>query len=183
VTCLRWTERGLYGCLAQAEQGFELGLADDAEFSLDVAQPFTPLLDLRRVLPLSCGADTSAAACASDPNYGWPLVCDKLGADCNYEDGASGAGGEPGQPAPSGGEGGVPTQAGGSGPSGRGGDRVEDGKPQGTPAREKSSDGGCGCRTSPGTATLAWPALWLILTQVARRRRTRTPYRLDTKAQ
>jgi hypothetical protein len=82
VTCLRWTEHGLFACLAQAEQGFEAGRADDAEFSLSDAQPFTPLLDLRQVKPLACEAESTAGVCLSDPNAGWPAVCGKLGADC-----------------------------------------------------------------------------------------------------
>ena len=92
VTCLRWTEQGLYACVAQAEQGFELGRADDAEFSLDDAQPFTPLLDLRALTPLSCAADSSAAKCETDMNSGWPAVCAKLGADCDALGGAGAAG-------------------------------------------------------------------------------------------
>ena len=82
VTCLRWTEHGLYACLAQAEQGFEAGQADDAEFSLSDRQAFTPLLDLKALTPLACKASTSAALCATDPNSGWPAVCNKLGARC-----------------------------------------------------------------------------------------------------
>jgi len=93
VTCLRWTAQGLYACLAQAERGFELGRAADAEFSLDDAEPFEALLDLRRVLPLECSADSSAASCLADPNFGWPFVCSKLGADCEY--GQAGAAGSP----------------------------------------------------------------------------------------
>jgi len=100
VTCLRWTERGLYACLAQAEQGFELGRADDAEFSLAVTQPFTPLLDLRALSPLACASDSSAGVCSSDPNLGWPAVCAKLGADCASTPGADGAAGAAGTGAP-----------------------------------------------------------------------------------
>lgn len=96
VTCLRWTEQGLYACLAQAEQGFELGRADDAEFSLSDQQPFTPLLDLRALTPLGCDAESSAAKCWSDPNLGWPAVCEKLGADCTPTLGAAGAAGSTG---------------------------------------------------------------------------------------
>jgi hypothetical protein len=96
VTCLRWTEHGLYACLAQAEQGFELGRADDAEFSLAEQQPFTPLLDLRALTPLACNAESSAAKCGNDPNLGWPAVCAKLGADCTATLGAAGAAGASG---------------------------------------------------------------------------------------
>lgn len=92
VTCLRWTEQGLYACVAQAEQGFELGRADDAEFSLDDAAPFTPLLDLRALTPLSCAADSAAAKCETDMSSGWPAVCAKLGADCDALGGAGAAG-------------------------------------------------------------------------------------------
>lgn len=83
VTCLRWTDAGLYACLAQAEQGFELGRADDAGFSLATAQPFSKLLDLREVSPAACPASSSAGPCSSDQSLGWPFVCTKLGADCS----------------------------------------------------------------------------------------------------
>lgn len=102
VTCLRWTEQGLYACLAQAEQGFELGRASDAEFSLADAQPFAPLLDLRALTPLSCDAESSAATCLDDPNLGWPAVCSKLGADCAAASGAAGAEGASGAESPAG---------------------------------------------------------------------------------
>lgn len=95
VTCLRWTEHGLYGCFAQAEQGFEAGRADDAEFSLDSAKPFTPLLDLKAVRPLSCATSSSAGACTTDPNVGWPFVCTKLGAPCDAPAAAPGANARP----------------------------------------------------------------------------------------
>ena len=92
VTCLRWTEQGLYACVAQAEQGFELGRASDAEFSLSDARPFTPLLDLRALTPLACAPESSAAKCETDMNSGWPAVCGKLGADCDALGGAGAAG-------------------------------------------------------------------------------------------
>jgi hypothetical protein len=91
VTCLRWTEHAVYACLAQAEQGFEAGRARDAEFSLTNPKPFAPLLDLKALTPLACGASTSAAVCTSDPNAGWPAVCGKLGADCTVTHGDSAA--------------------------------------------------------------------------------------------
>lgn len=82
VTCLRWTEHGLYACLAQAEQGFEAGRAADAEFSLADAQPFRPLLDLSSLTPLACAASSSAGVCPSALDNGWSAVCEKLGASC-----------------------------------------------------------------------------------------------------
>lgn len=85
VTCLRWTEHGLFACLAQGEQGFELGRADDAEFSEASVQPFQGLLDLTQLRPLVCPEDSTAATCSGDSLYGWPLVCGKLGADCELE--------------------------------------------------------------------------------------------------
>lgn len=181
VTCLRWTTQGLYACLSQAEQGFELGRADDAEFSLDVEQPFEPLLDLRQVLPLSCGRETSAATCVSDANYGWPFVCTKLSADCSYGQGSGGAGGEPSEPAPSGGggQGGVTGRA---GAAGRGGDAVENADPGGTPRREKDAAGGCACGVRPSSGALGWAPICLVLMPIARRRRSRRLPQLDTKA-
>ncbi|HEY6078677.1 MAG TPA: hypothetical protein VIW29_07730 [Polyangiaceae bacterium] len=170
VTCLRWTAQGLYACLSQAEQGFELGRAADAEFSLDVKQPFEPLLDLHRVLPLSCDSDTAAATCVTDENYGWPFVCTKLEADCSYGQSAGGAGGEPSAPAPSesAGQGGAPGRA---GAISQGGDAVENVDPGSVPRREKATDGGCACRVRPSTSTLDWLLIGLGLTQLARRRR------------
>ena len=82
VTCLRWTAHGVFACLAQAERGFEAGRADDAEFSVRDAQPFTPLLNLKQLTPLACAATSTAGICSSDLNTGWPAVCGKLGADC-----------------------------------------------------------------------------------------------------
>jgi hypothetical protein len=96
VTCLRWNEQALYACVAQTERGFELGRAEDAEFSLDDAEPFQGLLDLTRVLPQTCGSETSAGVCLTDSNVGWPFVCSKLGADCSY--GQAGAGSSAGAP-------------------------------------------------------------------------------------
>jgi photosystem II stability/assembly factor-like uncharacterized protein len=96
VTCLRWSERGLFGCFAQAEQGFEAGRADDAEFSLSDSKPFSALLDLKAVRPLACEESAAAAACLTDPNVGWPFVCSKLGAPCDAAAEPSGSSAEPG---------------------------------------------------------------------------------------
>ncbi len=47
VTCLRWTEHGLFACVPQDRNGFEAGRAVDASFSLADAAPFEPLLRLK----------------------------------------------------------------------------------------------------------------------------------------
>ncbi len=175
VTCLRWTAQGLYACLAQAEQGFELGLADDAEFSLDVAQPFAPLLDLRQVLPLECGGETSAKSCLTDPNAGWPFVCSKLSADCSYGQSSGPVGGDAGQSSSnSGANAGGATSSGGASSSGGAPDAVEEGDPEIAPKLPSSRSGSCACRTQPGPPTLAWLPICLLLTQIARRRRRQT---------
>lgn len=181
VTCLRWTAQGLYACLAQAEQGFELGLADDAEFSLDVARPFAPLLDLRKVLPLECGAETSARSCLTDPNSGWPFVCSKLGADCGYGQSSSPMGGDSGTSNAGASEGGAASSLGGAPSAGGAPQAVEDDEI--APKPPSSRSGGCACRSQSSKPTLVWLPICLLLTQIARRRRRRTPCRLDINAQ
>jgi hypothetical protein len=173
ATCLRWTARGLYACLAQAEQGFELGLADDAELSLDMARPFAPLLDLRKVLPLECGAETSAKSCLIDPSSGWPFVCSKLDADCSYGQSSSSMGGDSGTSSAGASEGGTASSSGGALSTGGAPDAGDAGEITQKPARSPASS--CACRAQPGTPTLAWLPICLLLTQIARRRRRRTP--------
>jgi hypothetical protein len=76
VTCLAWTETGLYVCTSQDEKGFALGFRSDADFDLDTPDPFEPLLDLREVRgPLACPACTSGADCIES----WSSTCELFG--------------------------------------------------------------------------------------------------------
>jgi hypothetical protein len=100
ISCLAWTENGLYACTSQDERGFALGIAPSAEFGLATENPFTPLLDLGNVrAPLDCPACTSGANCLAlwSENCAVFGTCDAgppvTGADCP----SGGAGGEPGE--------------------------------------------------------------------------------------
>lgn len=96
VTCLRWTEQGLFACVAQDENDFEVGRAPDASFSLADAAPFEPLLRLPEVRPLECPADSAAAACLTEATTGWLATCNVLRAQCSLDAGD----GDPDETAP-----------------------------------------------------------------------------------
>jgi hypothetical protein len=98
VTCLRWTEQGLFACVAQDQSGFEMGRAIVTNFSLSDAAPFAPLLRLPDVRPLECPAESAAAACLTEAVTGWLTTCNVLRAQCSLEAGAGDPPGEPGQP-------------------------------------------------------------------------------------
>ncbi|HEX6275937.1 MAG TPA: hypothetical protein VFZ53_23005, partial [Polyangiaceae bacterium] len=86
VTCLAWTANGLYVCTSQAERGFALGIAPNADFELTTKDPLTPLLDLKAVkAPLDCPAESSGAACRER----WSESCAIFG---NCDAGAAGSG-------------------------------------------------------------------------------------------
>jgi hypothetical protein len=149
VSCLSWTENGLYACTSQSERGFALGFAESANFDLDTQNPFTPLLDLTSVAgPLDCPTSSSGAACAED----WPTNCAVLEA-CDA--GTAGSGGSGG--ASSGGSG-----AAGSGASGAG--------PTTTPEKSESS---CGCRAAGGRERKDLLAALLVAALSLVRRRSR----------
>ena len=80
VGCLTWTEQGLYVCTLEAEAGFSLGLATNADFDLAKPADLQPLLRLQDVLgALDCAADTSSSICR---NY-WESTCQSWGrTDC-----------------------------------------------------------------------------------------------------
>jgi hypothetical protein len=99
VTCLRWTERGLFACVAQDQSGFEMGRAIDASFSLADPAPFEGLLKLPEVRPLECPAESAAAACLSEEVTGWLATCNVLRAQCSL-DASDGDPGNPGEPGP-----------------------------------------------------------------------------------
>jgi photosystem II stability/assembly factor-like uncharacterized protein len=102
VTCLRWTEHGLFACVAQAQNGFEVGRALDASFSLADEAPFEALLRLPEVRPLECAAASDGAACLGEGDNGWLATCGVLRAQCSLDagEGAPGNPGEPGQGVP-----------------------------------------------------------------------------------
>jgi hypothetical protein len=90
VSCLRWTERGVYVCTVQnhpelPSPGMSLGFAENADFTLESVEPLEPLLDVVNVRgPLGC----TAAACAETWQQGLqgnPAVCEQLGAVCDAD--------------------------------------------------------------------------------------------------
>jgi hypothetical protein len=120
VSCLTWTENGLYACTSQAERGFALGFAENADFELASVEPFTPLLDLRTVSgPIDCPDGDSAAVCRES----WPDIC-ALFESCDA--GTAGGGGSAGTGT---------SGASGAGTSG---------------ASSSKSDSSCGCRVAGG---------------------------------
>jgi hypothetical protein len=139
VTCLAWTVTGLYVCTSQDEKGFALGFRADADFDLDAAEPFEPLLDLREVRgPLECPACTSAAACLEM----WSSTCELFGS-CDAGVAPEAAGGTCGGAAgvPSGGSSGTPSGGSGGAPSG--------GEANSAGSSSGGDDDSCGCR-APG---------------------------------
>jgi hypothetical protein len=145
VTCLKWNANGLFACVVQTLVGFELGQASDASFTLETPQPFSPLLDLTRVLPLSCPNDAKAAACLNDLNTGWPSVCLRLGADCYY--------GMPSNDLDAG-----PRDASPPSNAAEAGTNIEAGT-----AESKPRSAGCGCRVherAPSRLSLALALIW-----------------------
>jgi hypothetical protein len=128
ISCLAWTENGLYACTSQDERGFALGIAPNADFDLATENPFMPLLDLGNVkAPLDCPACTSGADCLAL----WSETCSVFGT-CDAGPPVAGA------DCPSGGAGGEPGEVtGGSGGAGA------------TSTRPKTSprDSSCGCRS------------------------------------
>lgn len=163
VSCLSWTENGVYACTSQSEREFALGFAENANFDLDTQNPFSPLLDLTSVAgPLDCPPSSPGAVCAED----WPTNCAPLEA-CDA--GTAGSGGTGGSGGGASGAAGSATSGAASGASGAGA----------TSGSEKS-ESSCGCRTAGGRArdglltALAVSALSLV-----RRRRTRRARRAD----
>ncbi|MCG8554728.1 MAG: hypothetical protein MJD61_05480, partial [Proteobacteria bacterium] len=77
VQCLTWTRRGLYACMSQRQQGFEVGL------SLDGGQSFGPLMQLRSVEGLACQPpSTLASVCVES----WRKLCPLIGTSCGGGD-------------------------------------------------------------------------------------------------
>jgi hypothetical protein len=125
VSCLTWTEHGLYACTSQAERGFALGIAAGADFELGTPNPFTPLLDLRTVSgPLDCSDGSSAAVCRES----WPTTC-ALFESCDA--GVAGSAGS--------------GTGGGSGVAGAGAGAGAEGA---SPSPKSNDDSSCGCRAA-----------------------------------
>jgi hypothetical protein len=87
-TCLRWVGDSVFGCFTQDQMGFEVGQVPASDAQTAAALCFNPVLDLTKVSPLQCSADSTAAVCDTDIN-GWPSVCSLLGAPCSTEDAGS----------------------------------------------------------------------------------------------
>jgi len=194
VTCLTYSSTGLYACAAQSRSGFELGVRADADFTLETAEPFTPLLDLAEVRgPLECPACSTGARCADS----WRDTCLRLGAQ-NCDGPSDGSGGAPectsaggaggdaagGAASASGGAGngdggaenGSETGgANGAAESGRAGESESGraGLPGANPGFER--DSGCGCRLGavPATERAGVLALLSAAFVLFRRRRLR----------
>jgi hypothetical protein len=195
VTCLRWTEQGLFACVAQDQSGFEMGRTMDANFSLADAAPFEPLLYLPEVRPLECPAESAAAACLVEEVTGWLATCNVLRAPCSLDAGPGSpgpsdpgaAGGLPGDatvPAgdsnSSSGMGGAPSptaSANGASGSGASDPSASGGGQPGDEASRKASGSCSSVARAPGTANglalACWPAA-LLLFAVRRRASRRT---------
>jgi hypothetical protein len=199
VTCLRWTATALYACTSQTERGFELGKASNAAFTLTSPEPFTPLLRLPDLAPLSCGPGTDAYGCYTDPDNGFPSVCGTVfGANCDVKPPTTTPGADGGAASSGGaasGSGGT-TGAGGAGPTASGGAVASGGSGGGSagsqasggsdtggaPAANSGSDSSCACRGArsgapAGAGLVAIAALSGVL--LARRRVPR--FRLPSK--
>jgi MYXO-CTERM domain-containing protein len=155
VSCLSWTENGVYVCTSQRERGFALGIAPNADFDLAVSEPLTPLLDLLDVRgPLDCPACSTGAVCRGR----WPDNCTVFG---NCDAGAAAVGGGGGTDCSSGGSagaGGSGNGAAGSGASGSG-------------PEQSDGESSCGCRAAGAPAGAgALGALVLAASALARRR-------------
>jgi MYXO-CTERM domain-containing protein len=137
VSCLTWTETGLYVCTAQSERGYSLGFAPSADFALADSDPFTPLLDLRNVAgPVECPSCTTTGACRES----WETTCALFGS-C-----ASGVGGSSATDATCGGSGGAAGRGGSGGEAARGGAATGGASATSPPGDDDS----CGCRVVGG---------------------------------
>jgi hypothetical protein len=136
VSCLSWTENGVYVCTSQRERGFALGVAPNADFDLAATEPLLSLLDLRDVRgPLDCPACASGAVCRER----WPENCGVFG---NCDAGAAAVGGGAGTDCSSGG-------SAGAGGSGNGGARSG---ASGSGPEQGNGESSCGCRSAGAPA-------------------------------
>jgi hypothetical protein len=155
VSCLSWTETGLYVCTRQDDRGFSLGFAESVDFELADPDPLVPLLDLRAVTgPLDCPSCTSTTGAC---NASWPSTCAVFGScDAGVAGTTSNDGCADGGEA-SGGSAGASGAGGATSGGARSDSRAEGG-------------GGCGCRTTGGRAqSLAAVAVWALAFLLGRR--------------
>lgn len=180
VSCLSWSETGLFGCGDQATNGFTLGV------SADLGASFRPVVNSYCIEPLSCPADSSfGKVCPA----AWPMVsqaleqntfeCDASAPSRPFDSsclpgqgGVDGGGGEPGTGAGTAGE---PNAHAGapSTPNGEAGEPAIGGRaPGGAPPSSTSSrqaESGCGCKVGGSRATTPL-YLFAALLLLARRR-------------
>ncbi|HEX6278061.1 MAG TPA: hypothetical protein VFZ53_33685 [Polyangiaceae bacterium] len=159
VSCLSWTESGLYVCTRQDERGFSLGFAESADFELTDSDPLTPLLDLRAVSgPLDCPSCTSSTGAC---NASWPSTCAVFGS-CGAGEGGTNS---------------DDTCSGGGGSGGTAGEPGRGGAPSGgarSGSREEGGDG-CGCRVAGGRASPLFAIVLSVLAFLLGRRNLRRP--------
>ena len=174
VSCLTWTEQGVYACTAQGELGFALGLTAPASLEPEAAAPFTPLLSLLDVKgPLACPACSSGARCSEF----WEATCSAWGrTDCMAPGSATNGGASTcaaGDAAGAGGamdptDGSAGTAGSAPGNSAGGTTLPGGGAPAVTPPAAQGADSsGCGCRAArseqgSGPAALALLAIGLF---------------------
>jgi hypothetical protein len=155
VSCLTWTEQGIYVCTHEDQTGVSLGLIEQTDFDLARPPELQPLLVLADVVgPLECEACSTGAVCAS---Y-WQSTCQNWGREdcaeltapvCHGGGGAAGV--EP--------TGGASTEpSGGAAPA----------------SRRNPEAGDCSCRSVPSKSTLLGSVLF-GLALLARRRAARVP--------
>jgi hypothetical protein len=80
LSCLKWTDAGLFACARESTDGFTLASSTDA------GQSFTPLFHLGDLKPLSCDAKS---AVGSRCPFFWPTVAQSLGIDTRTPGGPS----------------------------------------------------------------------------------------------
>jgi MYXO-CTERM domain-containing protein len=80
ISCLTWTEAGVFACTAHSDWGFSVGLAQPNDLLERVESPFIPLLKLADVVgPVACRDSQSAARCTAS----WEATCQSWGrTDC-----------------------------------------------------------------------------------------------------
>jgi MYXO-CTERM domain-containing protein len=176
ISCLRWTGQGLYACMVQnhpelPSPGMSLGFAPNANFTAMTPNPFTSLLDVKKVKgPLACVA--SQCTDWSTPLEGAAAVCEQLGATCAVDTSKNVL-----SCASSGGSGGAAGSGGSAGSGGAAGSGSDGGRDAGM----GGSPPGCLCAlpASGGdhpAATLVWlTSLLALAAGVAWRRRRSRP--------
>jgi hypothetical protein len=168
VSCLAWTENGVYACTSQSQHGFALGFAESADFDLGTSDPLTPLLDLPSVAgPLECDPSSPGAVCGED----WPMNCAALGA-CDGGVAGSASGGSAGNGASG------PAGSGNSGAAGSATSGAASGGTSGAGATKETekSESSCGCRAAGRrTHEGLLAALFVSTAAFARRRRLGEP--------